>query len=215
MTRTRIEAQNVSPTPRLTLAPVIAASAILSRCEFGRYTEVDEHVRMTDTVLDDYSYIQRHGDLMCVDVGKFSNIAAHVRMNPGFHPMERASLHHFTYRRTLYGLHDEDDAPFFAWRKRQRVSVGHDTWIGHGVVVMPGVRIGNGAVIGSNSVVTRDVPAYAIVAGAPAKFIRWRFAPAIAQALESTAWWDWDHETLGQRLPDFNDIRVFLDKYAP
>jgi hypothetical protein len=93
--------------------------------------------------------------------------------------------------------------------------VGHDTWIGHGVVVMPGVRIGNGAVIGSNSVVTRDVPAYAIVAGAPAKFIRWRFAPAIAQALESTAWWDWDHETLGQRLPDFNDVRVFLDKYAP
>lgn len=214
MTRTRIEAQNVAPLQPLGPQPVIAASAILQRCEFGRYTEVDEHVRMTDSVMDDYSYIQRHGDLMCTDVGKFSNIAAHVRMNPGFHPMERASLHHFTYRRTLYDFDTEDDGPFFAWRQRQRVRVGHDTWIGHGVVVMPGVRIGNGAVVGSNSVVTRDVPAYAIVAGAPAKFIRWRFAPAIAQALDATAWWDWDHETLKARLPDFNDVRVFLDKYT-
>jgi hypothetical protein len=137
-----------------------------------------------------------------------------VRINPGFHPIERPTLHHFTYRRAKYGMAPEDDASFFEWRRRQRVHIGHDTWIGHGAVIMPGVRIGNGAVIGSNSVVTRDVPAYAIVAGAPAKVIRQRFPAAIAAAIESTAWWDWDHATLTGRMDDFCDLRRFLAKYA-
>jgi carbonic anhydrase/acetyltransferase-like protein (isoleucine patch superfamily) len=80
---------------------------------------------------------------------------------------------------------------------------------------MPWVRIGNGAVVGSNSVVTKDVPAYAIVAGVGAKVIRQRFPKAIAQALESTAWWHWDHDTLTERMPEFKDLRSFLAKYAP
>ena len=151
----------------------------------------------------------------CSDIGKFANLAAMVRVNPGFHPMDRASQHHFTYRCRRYGLSAEDDAAFFEWRQRQRVHIGHDTWIGHGVVIMPGVRIGHGAVVGSNAVVTRDVPAYAVVAGAPARVLRMRFARDIADALLATAWWDWDHDTLAARLPDFSDLRRFLHRYAP
>ena len=151
---------------------------------------------------------------MSADIGKFANIASMVRINPGFHPMEYPTLHHFTYRPTMYGMADADEADFFAWRRRQRVVIGHDTWIGHGAVIMPGVRIGNGAVVGSNSVVTKDVPPYAIVGGVAAKVIRQRFPRAISEALEATAWWDWDHTTLTERLPDFRDIRGFLAKYA-
>jgi hypothetical protein len=80
---------------------------------------------------------------------------------------------------------------------------------------MPGVRIGHGAVVGSNAVVTKDVPPYAIVGGVAAKVIRQRFPRAIADAIEATAWWDWDHDTLTERMPDFKDLRVFLAKYAP
>jgi hypothetical protein len=214
MTFTHIASFNVGEARQLGLAPSIAPTAVIQDSRFGRYTEVGEHARLADSVLDDYSYLERGCDIMSTDIGKFSNIAAMVRINPGFHPMERPTLHHFTYRRAKYGLAPEDDASFFEWRRRQRVGIGHDTWIGHGVVIMPGVRIGNGAVIGSNSVVTKDVPAYAIAAGAPAKVLRQRFTRSIASAIESTAWWDWDHDTLAERMDDFCDLRRFLSRYA-
>ncbi len=212
---THVAAQNLPTRPRLTEQPSIDPSAVIHDSRFGRYTEVGADVYMGGSSLDDYSYLCRGCELIDTDIGKFANIAAQVRINPGFHPMERPSQHHFTYRLSRYGLADEDDAAFFAWRGRQRVHIGHDTWIGHGVVIMPGVRIGNGAVVGSLSVVTRDVPAYAIVAGAPARVLRMRFARDIAEALEATAWWDWDHDTLAERLADFSDLRRFLHRHAP
>jgi len=145
MSYTHVAAHNAPAAVRLGEAPAISPSAVIRDCRFGRYTQVGEQSRMEDCLLDDYSYLQHYCDLMSADIGKFANIAAMVRVNPGFHPVEWPTLHHFTYRRTMFGMGAEDDADFFAWRRRQRVSIGHDTWIGHGVVIMPGVRIGNGA----------------------------------------------------------------------
>jgi phosphonate metabolism protein (transferase hexapeptide repeat family) len=215
MEHTHIAAYNLPEPVRLGEAPTLASNAIVKDCRFGRYTQVGERSRMEACVLGDYSYLEKDCDLMSTDIGKFSNIAASVRINPGFHPVEWPTLHHFTYRRTYYGMGEHDDLEFFAWRRRQRVRIGHDTWIGHGVVIMPGVHIGNGAVVGSNAVVTKDVAPYSIVGGVPAKVLRQRFPRAIAQALEATAWWDWDHTTLTQRMADFRDLRTFLAKYAP
>ena len=93
--------------------------------------------------------------------------------------------------------------------------IGHDVWIGHGAIVLPGRNIGTGAVIAAGAIVTKDVPAYTIVAGNPARPIRRRFPEDIADRLAELAWWDWDHETLRRALPDFRKLAVedFLDKY--
>ena len=88
-------------------------------------------------------------------------------------------------------------------------------WIGHGVIVLPGRSIGTGAVIAGGAVVTKDVAAYTIVGGNPARPIRRRFPEAIADRLARLAWWDWDHETLRAALPDFRKLEIedFLAKY--
>lgn len=79
-----------------------------------------------------------------------------------------------------------------SWPMKGDTVIGHDVWIGYGAMIMPGVNVGNGAVIASAAVVTRDVPAYAIVGGNPASIIRHRYDPETIARLERIAWWDWD-----------------------
>jgi len=92
--------------------------------------------------------------------------------------------------------------------------IGHDTWLGHGVIVMPGVSVGTGAVVGSGAVVTKDIPPYMIAVGVPAKVMRPRFPEPIIETLLRIAWWDWDHATLGARLAEMNDVQAFVEKYG-
>ena len=138
-----------------------------------------------------------------------------TRINPGNHPMQRASQAHFTYRASAYFPGESDDAEFFDWRRQHHVHIGHDVWIGHGAVVLPGRNIGTGAVVAAGAIVTKDVPAYTIVAGNPARPIRRRFSEQVAGRLARLAWWDWDYEALRSALPDFRKLGIedFLAKY--
>ncbi|MGV2442242.1 CatB-related O-acetyltransferase, partial [Bacillus atrophaeus] len=81
------------------------------------------------------------------------------------------------------------------------IVVGNDVWIGYQSCILSGVTIGNGAIIGAKSVVTKDVPPYSIVAGNPAKFIRYRFPQEIIDKLENLAWWDWDISVIKISIP--------------
>lgn len=182
---------------------------------FGRFTEVGAGSVLTNVTLGDYSYCGRLSDIANTTVGKFSNIASLVRIGATDHPFDRASLHHFLYRSSKYWDHAEDDAEFFERRATRRTVIGHDTWIGHGAQIKPDVSVGDGAVVASGAIVTRDVAPYSIVAGVPARVIRTRQSPEIAERLIALAWWDWDHETLGSRLDDFRSLTAegFLDRY--
>lgn len=68
--------------------------------------------------------------------------------------------------------------------------------------------------MGSGAVVTHDVEPYSVVAGVPARKLRMRFSAEIIQGLEASHWWDWDHETLKARLPDFENAELFVQKYG-
>lgn len=201
---------------KLGLQPFIHPTAHVSQSTLGRYTEIGERTSFAESELDDYSYIVNDGNVIYTTIGKFCSIAAMVRINPGNHPMHRATQAHFTYRSSAYFEGESDDEAFFDWRRAHRVTIGHDVWIGHGVIIMPGRKIGTGAVIAGGAVVTHDVEPYTIVAGVPAKPIKRRFPEAIAERLTRLAWWDWEHEALRRALPDFRTLPVedFLDRYG-
>ncbi|MFX5554958.1 hypothetical protein ABTE11_22010, partial [Acinetobacter baumannii] len=82
-----------------------------------------------------------------------------------------------------YDVGNADDDAFFDWRRSHRVTLGHDVWIGHGAVVLPGVSNGTGAAIGAGAVVSRDIPAFAVAVGVPARPIRDRFPSTVQQGL--------------------------------
>jgi acetyltransferase-like isoleucine patch superfamily enzyme len=83
------------------------------------------------------------------------------------------------------------------------IEIGSDVWIGEGSIIFSGVTIGHGAVIGTRSLVNRDVPPYAVVAGTPARVIRLRFPEDVVERLLALCWWDWGDAELRARLPAF------------
>jgi len=92
------------------------------------------------------------------------------------------------------------------------VTIGHDVWVGARAMIMSGVTVGNGAVIGAGAVVAKDVPAYAIVVGNPAKVVRKRFSDEQISALESICWWDWpDDKIRALEAPFYDNIDAFIE----
>jgi phosphonate metabolism protein (transferase hexapeptide repeat family) len=201
---------------KLSPTPLIDATASVAASTLGAYTEVGPRTSLQEVAMGDYSYVVNDSDIAYATIGKFCSIAAMTRINPGNHPMERASQAHWTYRASRYFDGAEDDAGFFQWRRDHRVTIGHDVWIGHGAVILPGRTIGHGAVVAAGAVVSHDVANYTIVAGVPAKPIRRRFAMEIEQALLAMAWWDWPHAVLHARLADFQKLPIedFVEKYG-
>ncbi len=191
-------------------------SAILRNAKLGRFTEINERVAFADSALGDYSYVERHAEVIYASIGKFCAIASNVRVNALEHPIERVSQHKITYRPNEYFLDAKLDQDFRDKRRSQVVEIGHDVWVGHGAVIMPGIRIGHGAVIAASAVVTRDVAPYTIVAGVPAKFLRWRFEDKISERIIALGWWHWGHDKLAAAVDDMRvlSIGAFLEKWG-
>jgi phosphonate metabolism protein (transferase hexapeptide repeat family) len=196
-------------------APRVHPTAEIRDCVFGKFTVVGVRAVLAEVVLGDYSYFSRGGEAIYTTVGKFTSIGANVRFNALDHPMHRISQHNITYRPNEYFTGGKIDKNFREFRQSKRVTVGNDVWVGHGAIVMPGICIGHGAVIAAGAVVTKDVEPYAVVAGIPAKRIKWRFEKTILERIIMLAWWDWDDERLRAAVADMQALTVdgFLEKY--
>jgi len=144
----------------------------------------------------------------CLQIGKFTSIADKVTF--------LINLDH-NYKSIIQGAPGFIKEPAnWVTRRKGTILIQNDVWIGHGATILNGVVIHNGAVIGAESVVTKDVPAYAIVAGNPAKIIGYRFNKETINALNTIGWWNWNHVQLKERVSDFyQSISGFIDKYYP
>jgi phosphonate metabolism protein (transferase hexapeptide repeat family) len=209
-----IDSHGIADRPELGPEPTLHDRVRVSDSDLGVWTELHPGTSVRTSEVGAYSYLMRRVQLDFTTLGRFCSVASDVRIGPVNHPMNRPTTHHFTYRAGQYGLGDPDEA-VFEWRRGQAVEVGHDVWVGHGATVLPDVEIGNGAVVAAGAVVTDDVAPYAVVAGVPAERVGWRFPPDVAAAVEATTWWEWDHDTIRERLPAFRDLGRFLTEYAP
>lgn len=150
------------------------------------------------------------GDGSTVRIGRYCSIAGGVSiLTSQEHHLEWVSTFPF---QIIFG--DDRGLPIPS-RSKGNVSIGHDVWIGTEALILSGVSIGHGAVIAARSVVTKDVPPYAIVAGVPARVIRHRFDPATIASLLRIAWWDWPREKIEAALPLLMSDRLdaFLAQY--
>jgi len=196
---------------------VIAPTVRLRQAQIGRCCEILGDTRIEYSELGDFSYLGEGCMVGDAEIGRFCAIAAQVRIGAPNHPIERPSQHRFTYCPEYYAEAAERDQAFFAQRRADRVVIGHDVWIGHAVIVLPGVRVGNGAVLAAGAVVSRDVAPYSIVGGVPARPIKPRFDAEIAARLQRIAWWDWPAEVIFERLRDFQsaDMETFCARWDP
>lgn len=145
-------------------------------------------------------------------IGKYCDIASDVTIIPGgIHPVDWVSLYPFRISWQLERAYN-DGMP----ATKGDIVIGNDVWISTGVIILSGVSIGNGAVIAAGALVAKDVPPYAIVAGNPAKVIKYRFSDEQISKLEKIKWWDWDEKKIKDNinLLSSNNIEQFINKHS-
>jgi acetyltransferase-like isoleucine patch superfamily enzyme len=153
-------------------------------------------------------------------VGSYTSIAENVTvLAGGGHRTDTVST--FPFDPCLLGTRFPDgwlDNPGVnrSYVTSQATEIGSDVWIGHGALVSAGVHVGHGAVIASGAVVFRDVPPYAVVAGNPAKPVRYRFSKDVVERLVRIRWWDWPDDVVRAHVDWFyRPIAEFLDRFDP
>ena len=143
-------------------------------------------------------------------IGRYTSIAHRVVFEVGLNHNHEGNVSTYPFRD--YPLHGNDINHYYK-NNHYQIIIGNDVWIGEGVRILGGVHIGNGAVIGMGAVVTKDVPPYAVVAGNPARVVKYRFEKVTIEKLIAIRWWNWETERIEKCLPEMDDPVSFADKY--
>lgn len=164
---------------------------------------------VANTRIARYSYCGYDCMLFNCEVGPFCSFSSRVNIGGVAHPAHFVStspvfLSHKDSIKTKFARHD--------YLPLLHTEIGADVWIGEGAFIKAGVHIGHGSIIGMGAVVTRDVSPYAVVAGNPARLIRYRFDADVISGLLASRWWDWSESRLREMGPYMNDPGAFLGK---
>ena len=171
------------------------------------YARVKHFAELIESELGEYSYISQFSLVNKTVIGKFCSIANNVSIGLWQHDID-VTTHTFHLYETSGGF-----VKGYKNFKADSVTtrIGNDVWVGSSVVIMKGVTVGNGVIIGAGSVVTKDVPDYAIVIGQPAKVHKYRYDDETIELFESVKWWDKSREELNLMISEgcFEDLEKF------
>lgn len=181
--------------------------ATYKNSQFGKFTKLYENAQFFHSTLGDFSYVGQNTVVKRSKIGKFCSIGPDVKICLGMHPLNLPSSHPLFYsNRKQCGLSIVKEN---IYKEFIGVEINHDVWLGANSIISDGIKIGTGAVVAANSVVTKDVPPYAVVAGSPAKIIKYRFDQDVIELLIKSEWWEKDIEFYKKNIKKFQDIRNF------
>ncbi|MBS5451870.1 MAG: CatB-related O-acetyltransferase [Coriobacteriia bacterium] len=179
----------------------------LRNCVIDRTAHVLQKSNLIDVSIGRYSYVGVANSICNTSIGSFCSIASYCAIGGGNHPLDYVSTSPvFLDGHNVFGT----NIATLSFDAAPQTHIGNDVWIGEACFIKAGVRIGDGAVVGAHSVVTRDIPPYAVVAGSPARILKFRFTNEVIQRLEGIAWWDWDDTQLRSRAKLFDSPESLL-----
>ncbi|WP_281630277.1 CatB-related O-acetyltransferase [Vibrio sp. St2] len=187
-----------------------ARLSAIKNSEIHSTSKVESGSNVVNSSMGRHSFCGYNCEISTTSIGSFCSIANGVIIGGGMHPMEWVSTSPVFYEGR------DSVTKKFSTHAREAVkstTIGHDVWIGQNVLIKQGVTIGTGSVIGMGSVVIKDVEPYTIVAGNPARFIRYRFDREVIEGLLASKWWELEESKLEQLAQDIKSPLTFINKH--
>lgn len=172
------------------------------------FVSISDNCKIRNSKIGRHTYIGVNSNIENANIGAFCSISHNVTLGLSTHPAIFVSTHPAFYSNTK-GFKTFSDKNYY--NEYGSLTIGNDVLIGKNATVMYGVTVGDGAIITNNSVVTKDVPPYAIVGGVPAKIIKYRFDDDTINKLLQYKWWEIKDSILQKNFKLFHDVNAFLE----
>lgn len=185
-----------------------------TKTKFEGNNKIGIHTSVSGSVIGRNTYIGNNSRLSSCKIGRFCSIASNVKIVASTHPssvfVSTSPSFFSTLMQNGQSFVDNNKFNELLSIEGYEAIIGNDVWIGENVIVKGGVRIGDGAIIAMGSVVTKDIPSYAIVGGIPAKIIKYRFTEEQIKKLDEIKWWDKSDSWLQNHVDEFENIETFI-----
>ena len=168
----------------------IGDDTTVARCRLGNNVALNRRSYFNDSVIGSFSYAGSNTTMNFTSIGKFCSLARNVDVGGFDHDYHKVTT------MPMFRFTQLSDGGYPVVGEKELCKVGNDVWIAAGAQILHKVLIGDGAVIGGGAVVTKDVPPYAIVAGVPAKILKFRFDDQTIEDLLDIQWWNWPEEII-------------------